>query len=653
MPDVLVSPPWQSKDAKADVVRDLAVPDGPATHLRPGEYAKWVQSWHMAELRTVEALRAFVESGKPMYQHEQFLEGLMSVLGAESVTLVVTLAARQPARNVELLMHVVSPRAMVALAPMLSKTSEAPRVRSHLVAHADVAARGLVPAAVSADAKLRSAARLALRVLATNGKSAVVETVAKELGVPMEELERKTALPLPGKLPEFANAAALPAPIVAKTNAPLPLAAVQNLLAILSVLPKDAPHAIAFDIKAACTAESLDAFVWTLVSDYVLAGANARHDWAVFAAGHLGSDAVARKIDAAARGWTQKKVELMQKSLDVLALIGTDVALSLLYQRGLEAKFEDTQLRARQILEQVAAQRGIAYDELEDRLVPELGLDEGPLVLDYGPRSFEVKLDEQLTPFVVIEGARKEKPPKPVKTDDAAKAKAALERFTTLSDDLSHVARTQLLRLERAMREAREWDASQWSREVVRQPLLRHVATRLVWQVGPKLVRVADDGSLADEADAPYVLSDGQRVRIAHPLDAPKDAWGRMGRVFADYAILQPFAQLGRETFDASREIVGGAKAAWSAVDDLLTGRGWIRTPPENGTVRVLSFPLERFGSPGAFASLQITPGLTIGRVKARPEQTVEKLSLTNATFDALHPRVASEIIRDVVTLSR
>jgi hypothetical protein len=302
----------------------------------------------------------------------------------------------------------------------------------------------------------------------------------------------------------------------------------------------------------------------------------------------------------------------------------------------------------------VAARRGIAYAELEDRLVPELGLDEGPLVLDYGSRTFEVKLDEQLLPFVVVDGTRANKPPRALKRDDKEKTKAGIARFETLAEDLSHVAKTQLLRLERAMREARTWKLDAWLSEMVKHPLLGHVAPRLVWAVDDELVHIAFDGSFANEDDQGVTLTGRQTVRVAHPLDVDAGKWAKMTRLFADYEILQPFPQLARETFDVAKsgaewryKDAVGRKVAWSAVDALLTGRGWLRTPPEGGSVKTLELPL---GGDGR-ALLRITPGLTIGRVKARPEQTVGELELRGTTFGALHPRLASELVRDVATL--
>ncbi len=654
VPAALREPQWKKKNAGNELVLDLPIPIEPVTQLEPDRYVGWVQGPLWTRFRNVASLKAHLESGYYPKIRNEYLEGLLADLGPEAAPVVIEAAAREPALNVGFFTHVLSPRGAVALASLLARTKEAPEVRAFLIEHADLAAKGLVPAAVGKDTKLRRAGRAGIAVVADAGKVGAVAAVARSLGIDPKLLEPDDALPAPGKMPPFARASALPAPVLAKSGAALPEAAVANLLAVLSVLPKDHGHAVVSEIKAACTQDSLDTFVWALVSDYVLTGGHARHDWALFAAGHLGSDEVARKIDTAARKWVQVSVALMQKSLDVLALIGTDVALSLLYERGLAAKFADTQQRARQILEQVAAQRGVEYAELEDILVPELGLDLGPIVLDYGARTFEVKLDEQLAAHVIVDGERKAAPPKPVKSDDREKAKAAAARFATLAEDLSHVARTQILRLERAMREARAWEREAWLREVVRHPLLHHLAPRIVWRVDGELVRVAEDGTFANEDDVTVSIDGATEVRIAHALDQDPDKWAKMARVFDDYEILQPFAQLGRETFrpkGAKYTDAVGRKVPWAAVDELLTGRGWIRTPPDGGTVKTLAFPLDRFGAAGASARLGITPGLTIGAIKARPEQTVGELELRDVTFGDLDPRVASELVRDAATL--
>ena len=62
---------------------------------------------------------------------------------------------------------------------------------------------------------------------------------------------------------------------------------------------------------------------------------------------------------------------------------------------------------------------------------------------------------------------------------------------------------------------------------------------------------------LADAADEAWELPAQCRVGIVHRLDLPEDLAARWGEVFADYQILQPFEQLGRETYAITEEEKG------------------------------------------------------------------------------------------------
>ncbi len=130
-------------------------------------------------------------------------------------------------------------------------------------------------------------------------------------------------------------------------------------------------------------------------------------------------------------------VRAVRAGLDILAAIGTDVALMHLNGIAGKAKFKGLQERAREKIAAVAEARGFTPEELADRLVPDLGLDEqGTVRLDFGPRQFFVGFDEALKPFVRdAQGARLKDLPKPNKADDAALAEAATERFKVMKKD--------------------------------------------------------------------------------------------------------------------------------------------------------------------------------------------------------------------------
>ncbi|PMC12648.1 MolR family transcriptional regulator, partial [Klebsiella aerogenes] len=128
------------------------------------------------------------------------------------------------------------------------------------------------------------------------------------------------------------------------------------------------------------------------------------------------------------------------------AAIGSDIALMQLNGIAQKLKFKALQTRAREKIQHIADSRQLTVAELEDRLAPDLGLDEqGSLTLDFGPRRFSVSFDEALKPFVRDEkGSRLKDLPKPNKSDDATLSAEAVGRYKALKKDARTVAAQQI-----------------------------------------------------------------------------------------------------------------------------------------------------------------------------------------------------------------
>ncbi|WP_202199027.1 DUF4132 domain-containing protein, partial [Escherichia coli] len=129
--------------------------------------------------------------------------------------------------------------------------------------------------------------------------------------------------------------------------------------------------------------------------------------------------------------------------------------------------------------------------------------------------------------------------------------------------DARTIASQQLLRLEVAMCTRRRWTPEVFRTFLAGHPLVRHIVQRLVWGVyavedggshGGLLsacFRVAEDGSATTAEDDPFDIPEGAQVRIGvpHALEiTPEDA-AAFGQIFADYELLQPFPQIGRDTY--------------------------------------------------------------------------------------------------------
>jgi hypothetical protein len=277
--------------------------------------------------------------------------------------------------------------------------------------------------------------------------------------------------------------------------------------------------------------------------------------------------------------------------LEVLRAIGTDTALMQLSGIAQKLKFKALQNRARGFMEAIAVDRGLSREQLEDRIVPDLDLDErGSRVFDFGPRRFRFVLGPDFKPLVRDEaGKLKGDLPRPGSRDDPEKAGAALRDWKLLKKQVREVARVQAQRLEQAMIAGRRWPVADFETFLVRHPLLTNLARLLLWggfDEQGKLVRafrVTEEGGYADVEDRPCTLEGLAAVGLAHPLhlgERERSAWGQ---VFGDYEIIPPFPQLGRRVhllelgekqgYELTR--FGEAQVQAVAVLGILKKHGW------------------------------------------------------------------------------
>ena len=340
---------------------------------------------------------------------------------------------------------------------------------------------------------------------------------------------------------------------------------------------------------------------------------------------------------------------LALQALEGLGAIRDDRAIRHIHAVSVKARGK-LKKRAEQILVEVCRVRGLSQDELEDRIVPTLGLDEnGTMVLDYGARHFTVGFDELLRPFVRdATGMRLAGLPHATQADDPTKAEAAAEKWKLLKHDVHAIGGEQAHRLERAMCDERHWTASSFATFLVKHPLLGHLARRLVYSTNGKLFRIAEDGSYADENDAAITLDENARVVIVHPATLDEATRAKWQQILADYQVMQPFEQMSREVITLDPEEArttitkrfAGTRVKGGALYGLR-GRGW------DGYGYVMKRVDAR-----CTAMLGLDPGV-FSFARAPEDQTVGNLSISGKTFSALAPIVRAELLRDVELLCR
>ena len=562
--------------------------------------------------------------------------------------------------------------------------------RSWLLKYPQHAITGLLPAALGKTGEAQDNARAALRMLTENGHQPLLQEIARRYNQP-EVTDAVNALlaldPLdnhPTKiptLPTFYQPSLWTRPLLKANAQSLPDSALLHLGEMLRFPQEEALYPGLLQVKDACTTDSLAEFAWDLFTAWQTAGAPSKESWAFTALGVLGNDDTARKLTPLIRAWPgESQHKRATVGLDILAAIGSDIALMQLNGIAQKLKFKALQERAKEKIANIAESRELTVAELEDRLAPDLGLDDnGSLLLDFGPRQFTVSFDETLKPFVRdASGSRLKDLPKPNKSDDESQANDAVNRYKLLKKDARTVAAQQVARLESAMCLRRRWSPENFQLFLVEHPLVRHLTRRLIWGVYSAenqllaCFRVAEDNSYSTADDDLFTLPEGDiSIGIPHVLEiSPTDA-AAFGQLFADYELLPPFRQLDRNSYaltEAERNASeltrwAGRKCPSGRVMGLAN-KGWMcGEPQDGGWIGWMIKPLGRWS-----LIMEIDEGFAVGMSPAElsAEQLLSKLwlwegkaesygwgsnSTQEAQFSVLDAITASELINDIEAL--
>ncbi|XNM44801.1 hypothetical protein ACLK10_11820 [Escherichia coli] len=104
-------------------------------------------------------------------------------------------------------------------------------------------------------------------------------------------------------------------------------------------------------MKDVSSADSLAGFAWDLFTAWQTAGAPSKESWAFTALGVLGNDDTARKLTPLIRAWPgESQHKRATVGLDILAAIGSDIALMQLNGIAQKLKFKALQERAEEKL---------------------------------------------------------------------------------------------------------------------------------------------------------------------------------------------------------------------------------------------------------------------------------------------------------------
>ncbi|TDD71840.1 DUF4132 domain-containing protein, partial [Actinomadura rubrisoli] len=571
LPSVLIDPPWTGRKAAEPVVEGLKPPAGAVEVWEPGEREEWAGEpvapidwddaiqqhqngtlWRPTQFTLFregpeERVRPLLTDWKPDLRYGQSrMEPVVARFGLDALEPALHTAKAHPEKAGAALLPFLEARVARVVAGWLAgKDATRELARVWLTRHGVAAVPYLVPDALGAREPARAKAAMALRVIAAQRSPEAVAEAAHPHGAEVSSLVADVprvdpadpwavSLVDPPRLGDWL-APALPS-VPLRDGGVLPPEGAGHIAMMLALSAREEYPGLA-QVRAACDAASLADFGWTVFEAWQAAGAPPGDVWALTGLGLLGDDTTVRRLTPVVRAWPGRGMHHRAvQGLDVLAAIGTDVALAHLDGIAQKVKYKALQSEAQDKIAQVAARLGLTDEQLADRLVPHLGLDgSGALVLDYGPRRFTVGFDEQLKPYVTDQDGKLRKSlPKPGAKDDPSLAPAAHQRFADMKKQVRAVASLQIGRLESAMLRGRRWTAAEFDEYLARHPLMWHIARRVVWTSGGTALRLAEDRTLADVNDETVTLPAAAPIGIPHPLRLGDDldAWKR---VFADY----------------------------------------------------------------------------------------------------------------------
>ncbi|MCS7481931.1 WGR and DUF4132 domain-containing protein [Umezawaea endophytica] len=712
LPRVLVAPPWTVGRAAVKPVVVDGLESAAVREIRwePGERQEWSEAfggyywadatfpeWAVAVARLLagkiphhmqpalvlkapkELLRRHLVDWRPeMWSAMDWARPFVARFEIDALPVAVRIAKADPTSGAELLLPFADGEVARLMAGWLGRLKSVHGVAvAWLLRHPETAVRALLPVALVKPGKARREAEAALRLVAARGHADVVRRVAAEHGGRVEEAAESliTTDPLdhlPAKMPvvgDWADPVLLPRILLRDREHALPVAAAGHVVTMLAMSKPDDVYAGVEVVRELCDPESLARFVWAAFEAWRANGTPPKDGWVLPAQGLFGDDETVRALAPVIRVWPGEGGHSKAVvGLDVLAAIGSDVALLHLNGIAQKAQFGGLKARAREKIDEVAAGLGLTGEQLADRLVPDFGLDDAAtLVVDYGPRQFVVGFDEQLKPYVVDgDGKRRAALPKPGAKDDQELATAEHKRFAVLKKDVRTVAADQIRRFEAAMVARRRWPASEFRSLFAEHPLLWHVVRRLVWITeGGQAFRLAEDRTIADVNDDAVELQEDAVVGIAHPLDLA-DSVADWAGVFADYEILQPFPQLGRpvhalaEDERSASELKRFQNVTVPVGKVLgLTNKGWRRGEPQDAGVECwITRPVPGGGS----IVVNLDPGIPVGVVTLFENQTLSGVWFNDRgsewrrdgarTFGELDPITASEVLTELTSLT-
>ncbi|MEP3638787.1 MAG: DUF4132 domain-containing protein [Paracoccaceae bacterium] len=251
-------------------------------------------------------------------------------------------------------------------------------------------------------------------------------------------------------------------------------------------------------------------------------------------------------------------------------------------------KQKSVQKKVAAIVAQKAEAAGITTIQLEERVVPTYGLNQGEKSVSFDDYTLKIAVDgpgKITQTWIKPDGAPQKTKPKFV--SDKAPLKAKFDKIKTEVASIKKVLTAQRDRIDRLFVEDVEWPLSEIETYYVGHDLICQIAGRLVWDLhinGRQVGAIWRNQTWQDVSGATLETDETTTARLWHPIDwKTQDVMAWRARL-ADLEIIQPTKQAYREVYlltDAERStrVYSNRMAAHMLkqhqMATLMAARGW------------------------------------------------------------------------------
>ena len=199
-------------------------------------------------------------------------------------------------------------------------------------------------------------------------------------------------------------------------------------------------------------------------------------------------------------------------------------------------------------LDVYAGIRGTDGDTIRDQFLSNIGLDEsGGKAYDLGNQTVTARLQKDLS-FLVELPAGKTAKSLPKKGADAEKYAAANADFSEMKKNAKKIVKNRVSILFADFLSGRARKADAWKESYLKNPLLRQVASLLVWAQEGVTFTILNREIIAN-GESPVTLTDAP-IRLAHPMEMNKALVESWQKYFAAKGLKQMFPQIWEPVFD-------------------------------------------------------------------------------------------------------